>query len=68
MNVRYSTAFVEQALIKTYNREGRSVKSIAHDLGVNSCTLRYWMNKRTGIDRSALASSPERRPKDWTGE
>ena len=68
MNVRYSTAFVEQALIKTYNREGRSVKSIAHDLGVNSCTLRYWMNKRTGIDRSALASSPERRPKDWTAE
>ena len=65
---RYSAAFVEQALLKTYNREGRSITSVADDLGVNVHTLRYWMKNRTGIDRSIPAVGPERSPQDWTRE
>ena len=34
MNVKYSLAFIEQALIKAYNREGRSITSVADALGV----------------------------------
>jgi transposase len=65
---RYSAAFVEQALLKTYNREGRSITSVADDLGVNVHTLRYWMKNRTGIDRNIPQVSPERSPQDWTRE
>jgi transposase len=65
---RYSAAFVEQALLKTYNREGRSITSVADDLGVNVHTLRYWMKNRTGIDRSITPVGPERSPQDWTRE
>jgi len=68
MNIRYPAAFVEQALVKAFNREGRSVTSVADDLGVNVHTLRYWMKNRTGIDRSVPAKSAERRPQDWTSE
>ena len=65
---RYSAAFVEQALLKTYNREGRSITSVAEGLGVNVHTLRYWMKNRTGIDRSIPPVGPERSPQDWTRE
>jgi transposase-like protein len=68
MNIRYSAAFVEQALIKAYNREGRSITSVADDLSVNVHTLRYWMKNRTGIDRIVPAKSAERRPQDWSAE
>jgi hypothetical protein len=34
MNIRYPSAFVEQALIKAYNRKGRSITSVAEDLSV----------------------------------
>jgi transposase-like protein len=60
MNIRYPAAFVEQALVKAFNREGRSVTSVADDLGVNVHTLRYWMKNRTGIDRSVPTKSAER--------
>lgn len=68
MNIRYPAAFLEQALLKTYNREGRSIMSVADDLGISVHTLRYWMKNRTGIDRSIPVRSAERRPQDWTDE
>ena len=66
MNVKYSLAFIEQALIKAYNREGRSITSVADALGVNVHTLRYWMKNRSGINRAVPAASPEQRPQDWS--
>ena len=66
MNVKYSLAFVEQALIKAYNREGRSITAVADALGVNVHTLRYWMKNRSGINRTVPAPSPEQRPQDWS--
>ncbi len=66
MNVKYSLAFVEQALIKAYNREGRSITAVADALGVNVHTLRYWMKNRSGINRTVPATSPEQRPQDWS--
>ena len=66
MNVKYSLAFIEQALIKAYNREGRSITSVANALDVNVHTLRYWMKNRSGINRAVPASSPEQRPQDWS--
>ena len=66
MNVKYSLAFIEQALIKAYNREGRSITSVANALDVNVHTLRYWMKNRSGINRAVPAASPEQRPQDWS--
>jgi len=68
MNTRYPTSFVEQALIKVFNRDGQSIASVASNLGINVHTLRYWMKNRTGIDRDTSAISLERRPQDWTSE
>lgn len=63
----YSTAFIEQALVKAYSRGNRSITSVAKDLNVNLDTLRYWMKKK-----SMMADSPEpvkeKRPNDWTFE
>jgi hypothetical protein len=40
MGLRYSEAFIEQALFKVYSRGKRSVKSVAIDLNVNCHTVR----------------------------
>lgn len=41
---RYSKEFKADA-IRMVNEEGRSINSVAHDLGINDQTLRNWINK-----------------------
>lgn len=63
----YSTAFIEQALVKAYSRGNRSIMSVANDLNVNHHTLRYWMKKKSMMANGAEPVK-EKRPNDWTFE
>ena len=64
MGLRYSEAFIEQALVKVYSRGERTVKSVAEELNVNFHTVKNWM-KEAG---SGVSPVKEKRPQDWTPE
>jgi hypothetical protein len=61
MKSAYSEAFVEQARVKVLSRGDRT---IANELNMNHYTLKNWMKKVPGENRSA-SSSKEKRPQDW---
>lgn len=63
----YPTAFIEQALVKTYSRGNRSIMSVAKELNINHLTLRYWMKKKSMMANDAEPIK-EKRPNDWTVE
>ena len=63
----YSTAFIEQALVKAYSRGNHSIMSVANDLNVNHHTLRYWMKKKSMMTNGTHPEK-EKRPNDWTFE
>ena len=67
MKASYSEAFIEQALIKVYTREGRTVQSVAEELNLNHHTVRTWMKRKTANSPSVIAVK-EKRPQDWTPE
>ncbi len=64
MKSAYSEAFVEQARVKVLSRGDRTIRSIADELNMNHYTLKNWMKKVPGEQRSA-SSSKEKRPQDW---
>ena len=66
MVIRYSEAFIEQALFKVYSRGQRTVKSVAEELNVNCHTVKNWM-KRKAVGSGVLPVK-EKRPQDWTPE
>jgi transposase len=66
MGLRYSEAFIEQALFKVYSRGERTVKSVAEELNVNGHTVKNWM-KRKAVG-SGVSPVKARRPQDWTPE
>jgi transposase-like protein len=59
----YSQAFIEQALVKAYARDGRTITAVADDLNINHHTLRYWMKKKK---QSGAPANQEKRPQDWS--
>jgi len=67
VGIRYSEAFIEQALFKVYSRGKRTVKSVAEELNVNCHTVKNWMKRK---EAGSLGVSPakEKRPQDWTAE
>jgi len=67
MGIRYSEAFIEQALFKVYSRGERTVKSVAIDLNINCHTVKNWM-KRKAVSAISVPATKERRPQDWTAE
>ncbi len=67
MGLRYSEAFIEQALFKVYSRGKRTVKSVAEELNVNCHTVKNWM-KRKEAGTVGVPATKERRPQDWTAE
>lgn len=67
MRIRYTEAFIEQALIKVYSRGERTIQSVAEELNVNCHTVKNWM-KRKRADTVDLLVAKERRPQDWTTE
>lgn len=62
MVLRYSEAFIEQALIKVYSRGDRTIRSVAEELNINGHTLKNWMKRKVKVRPS------QKRPKDWTAE
>ena len=66
MGLRYSEAFIEQALFKVYSRGKRSVKSVAEELNVNCHTVKNWMKRKEA--GSGVSPVKEKRPQDWTPE
>ena len=64
MKSAYSEAFVEQARVKVLSRGDRTIRSIADELNMNHYTLKNWMKKVPGEQRSA-SSSKEKWPQDW---
>lgn len=67
MGLRYSEAFIEQALFKVYSRGERTVKSVAAELDVNCHTVKNWM-KRKETGTAGMSAAKERRPQDWSAE
>jgi transposase-like protein len=67
MGIRYSEAFIEQALFKVYSRGKRTVKSVAEELNVNCHTVKNWM-KRKEVGPVGVLETKERRPQDWSAE
>lgn len=67
MKLKYSEAFIEQALIKVYSRSGRTVKSVAEELNVNFHTVKNWM-KRKAVSTVSVSATKEKRPRDWNAE
>jgi len=67
MGVRYSEAFIDQALFTVYSLGKRSVKSVAVELNVNCHTVKNWMKRKEASTVGVLVSK-ERRPQDWSAE
>jgi transposase len=67
MGIRYSEAFIDQALFKVYSRGKRTVKSVAEELNVNCHTVKNWM-KRKEASKVGVSATKERRPQDWNAE
>ena len=65
MELAYSQAFIEQALVKSYSRGGRPVKSVAEELNINYYTLKNWMRKKS-VSKDRGLTNKEKRPQDWS--
>ena len=71
MAASYSAAFIEQALVKVYSRNGRTIRSVSKELNVGYDTLKYWIRKRSVAKDSSSSSSAtprEKRPQEWRVE
>lgn len=64
--MKYSAEFIEQALMKVHARGGRTIRSVADDLGVNFYTVQRWLKVHT-IIRTDVADQ-ERRAHEWRRE
>ena len=62
---QYSESFRQQALEKVYNRDSRSIRSVAVDLNMSFGTLRNWMKADQNSSQSK-AGLRSKRPKDWS--
>jgi transposase-like protein len=69
MGLRYSEAFIEQALIKIYSRGDRTVRSVAEELNVNCHTVRNWLKRKSvNVSNLSVSATKEKRPQDWNAE
>ncbi len=64
--MKYSSEFIEQALVKVHSRGGRTIKSVADELGVQFETVKQWL-KTHKIVRSDVVDK-ERRAHEWRRE
>jgi transposase-like protein len=66
VQVKYSEEFIEQALVKVHSRGGRTIASVAEELGVKFETVKKWL-KVHRIVRTDVVER-ERRPHEWRRE
>lgn len=63
MNLTFSSAFKEQALVKVYSRGNRTIQSVAEELNVKLQTLKIWMKRKMKQTRDELPGNvKEKRP------
>ena len=70
-NKIYSKEFKEQALVKVYSRQSRTIESIADELNMLKGTLKMWMRdavKNTLSLTSNMTKLESKRPEDWSLE
>ena len=70
-NKIYSKEFKEQALVKVYSRQSRTIESIADELNMLKGTLKMWMRdavKNTLSLTSNMTQLESKRPEDWSLE
>ena len=67
MKLKYSEAFIEQAVVKLLSRGKRTVREVALDLNVNYYTAKNWI-KRGALDKVGVAPTKEKRPQDWSAQ
>lgn len=67
MAASYSSAFIEQALVKVYSRDGRTIRSVSEELNVGYDTLKYWIKKKS-VPKDSIGSGREKRPQEWRVE
>lgn len=69
MNLIYSSAFKEQALVKVYSRGERTIQSVADELNIKLHTLKIWMKRKMKQTREQSPNDvKEKRPQDWRVE
>lgn len=64
--MKYSAEFIEQALVKVHSRGGRTIQSVADELGVKFETVKRWLKVHT-IIRADVADR-ERHAHEWRRE
>jgi len=67
MKAVYSKAFVEQALVKIFSRDDRTVVSVANELNMNDYPLKNGIKRGSVSKRNGWATK-EKRPQDWSAE
>ena len=65
--ITYSDDFKQQALSKVYQRQGRTIESVAQELNLAQSTLKGWMAAAKKSHTSTPTPSPKR-PEDWSIE
>jgi transposase-like protein len=63
----YSSEFKEQALRKVWQRESRTIESIATELNMATTTLKGWM-QTAKREQKKMADNTAKRPEDWSIE
>lgn len=63
----YTEAFKQNALLKVYERKGRTIATVAKDLNLNISTLKGWM-QHTKRQHPISSIPVAKRPDDWTLE
>jgi len=64
--VKYSAEFIEQALVKVHSRGGRTIQSVAEELGVKFETVKRWLKVHTIVGSDVV--NREKRPQEWRRE
>ena len=64
--MKYSAEFIEQALVKVHSRGGRTIQSVADELGVRFETVKRWLKVHTIVRADVV--DKERRPHEWRRE
>lgn len=65
--IRYSEAFIEEALVKVYSRGNWTVQSVAEGLNVNYHTVKNWVKKKA-VGKISVSTTTEKHPQDWNAE
>lgn len=64
--MKYSAEFIEQALVKVHSRGGRTIRSVAEELGVKFETVKRWLKVHTVVRTDVV--DKEKHAHEWRRE